>query len=869
MGMNFRNFRRARRERDLDDEIRSHLSMAANDRMGRGESPQSARNSALREFGNVGLVAEVTRETWSRSAVEQFARDLRYGLRSLRKSPVYSAVAVLTLALGIGANSAMFSVVHGVLVTGVPYPQLDRLVFITEALPKSPINVSWPDYVDWRKQSTSFEHMAVFQSNRMYFAGTEQPRMIPGGFVSASFFPTLGAQMALGRPFSEAEDQPGAPPVTVLAYQFWRTELKADPAIIGKALWLNGVAATVVGVLSPEFRFQPWEWNALVPVSPISKQPNFVDRANHPGLAVIARMRPGVTLARSRADLGTIMDRLARDYPATNKGETAVVVPLADRLVGNVRRTLLMLLGAVGFVLLMACANVAHLALARASSRQREFAIRTALGAGRGRLIRQLSVENLLLSFLGGTAGLSLAWLAVPRVVKLYPEVVPGLADAHVDSTVLWFSLGTCVMAGLLFGLAPIVQVARSGIGGALQEGSLAAGSRRGGRLRSMLFAAEIAIAIVVSVGAGLLLRSLSAVLHVDPGFRVDHLLALNVIHAGRTGERDDIRFFAQAAERVAHQAGVKHASAVMCPPLTGTCWTSPYAADGDTEELTVQKPWTALNMVLPDYFDTMGTPLLEGRPFEVTDDKRGPHVAILNQTLARRLWPHASAVGKRLHVKYAEGDLLEVVGVVQDVRQIGLDAPAVAEVFVPAAQMPVGWMTVVARTASDPLNMARAATQAIAEVEGNQPPPKITSMTATLAETVARRKFAAFLLAMFGGLSLVLAAIGVSGVMGYTVAQRTREFGIRLAVGAGKGQVLRMVLWQGLGLASLGVAIGMGAAWELAQLLSKMLFGVTVHDPLTFGVSAALLFAVALAACFVPAWRAAGVDPMRCLRCD
>ena len=869
MGMNFRNLWRARRERDLDDEIRSHLTMAANDRMDRGESPQSARNSALREFGNVGLVAEVTRETWSRSALEQFVRDLRYGLRSLRKSPVYSAVAILTLALGIGANSAMFSVVHGVLVTGVPYPQLDRLVFITEALPKSPINVSWPDYLDWRKQSTSFEHMAVFQSNRMYFAGTEQPRMIPGGFVSASFFPTLGAQMALGRPFSEAEDQPGAPPVTVLAYQFWRTELKADPAIIGKALWLNGVAATVVGVLSPEFRFQPWEWNALVPVSPISKQPNFVDRANHPGLAVVARMRPGVTLARARADLGTIMDRLAREYPATNKGETAVVVPLADRLVGNVRRTLLTLLGAVGFVLLMACANVAHLALARASSRQREFAIRTALGAGRGRLIRQLSVENVLLSFLGGAAGLSLAWWAVPRLVKLYPEVVPGLADAHVDSAVLWFSLGACVAAGLLFGLAPMVQVARSGIGGALQEGSLAAGGRRGGRMRSMLFAAEIAIAIIVSVGAGLLLRSLSAVLHVDPGFRVDHLLALNVIHAGRTGERDDIRFFAQAAERVAHQAGVKSASAVMCPPLNGTCWTSPYAADGDTEELTVQKPWTALNMVLPNYFERWAhrywkvallrpptTSAVRTSPFSI---RRWPEGS----------WPHASAVGKRLHVKYAEGELLEVVGVAQDIRQMGLDAPAVAEVFVPAAQMPVGWMTVVARTASDPLNMARAATQAIAEVEGNQPPPKITSMTATLAETVARRKFAAL---PARDVWRTVAGAGRHRRLGRDGLHRGAAHArVRHTAGGGSG--------QGPGTAH-GVVAGTRAGIAGRSDRNRRGVGtraVAVQDVVrSHGARSADVRRLGgtavrggVGGVLCAAWRAAGVDPMRCLRCD
>jgi putative ABC transport system permease protein len=816
------------------------------------------------------LTQEVTRQMWGRGVPEQWWRDVRYGWRSLRKSPLYAAVAVLTLALGIGANSAIFSVVHAVLVKGMPYAELDRLLFVTERLPKSPVNVAWPDYLDWRAQAKAFDRMAVFQSNRVYFARKEEAKMIPAGFVSASYFSTLGIRMAMGRAIAEDEDRPGAERVAVLSNRFWRSEMQGDPAIVGKSLWLDGRATTVVGVVAPEFPLEPWNWDVLTAISPRTTTGDFT-RMNHPGLAVIARMRPGVTLTAAQSDLNTIMARLAAAYPETNRNETAEAIPLAERLVGKVRQTLLILLGAVGFVLLMTCANVAHLALARSSARQREFAIRAALGAGRLRLMRQLAVESMMLVLTGGLAGLLVAYWSVPSMVRLYPEKVPGLNGARVDGDVLLFAAAICIAAGVLFGMAPMLQAARAGVSGAMQEGSAVGGGRQGQRMRSLLFAAEIAIAIVVTVGAGLLLRSLAAVLHVDPGFRVDRLLALDVTHAARPQDRNDVRFFTQAAEQVSHLAGVQGATAVMCPPLGGsTCWTSPYAEENDVEPPSMQKRWTALNQILPNYFAVMGTPLVEGRAFTERDDKAASPVAIVNQTLAHRLWPGTSAVGKRIRVKFAAGQLLEVVGVAADMRQFGLDTAASAEVFVPLAQMPVSWMTVVARTgSSEPLGLAHAATQAIANVEGSQPPPKITTMAATLAETVAQRRFAAFLLGLFGGLALLLAAVGVSGVMAYSVAQRAREFGIRLAIGAERRQVVRMVLGQGLLLALAGGAIGLGAAWELARLLSKMLFGVTVHDPLTFAVSAGLLVAVALAACVAPAWRAAGVDPIRCLRCD
>lgn len=866
--MGIRNWFHRRLEGEIEDEIRSHLAMAAADRVDRGQSPRDARLSARRELGSAALTAEAVRAVWRRPWLDQAARDLRYGLRTLRQSPLYAAASIVTLALGIGATSAMFSVVNAVLLKGLPYPHLDRLVFISERLPKTPLNVSWPDYVDWRAQNTVFDGIAAFQPNRLPYWKDGEPKDVPAALVSASFFSTLGMRMALGRPTEEADDRAGAPPVAVLSYRFWRNELKADPNIAGKSITMAG-ARTVVGVLAPEFRLDPWQWSAYLPIAQRAAAPDFADRSNHPGIMVVARRRPGITLAGARSDLAMIMDRLGRAYPASNRGETAEVQTMSDRLLGNVRPTLFLLLGAVGLVLLMACANVAHLALARAASRQREFAIRTALGAGRGRLLRQLAIENGLLAFLGGTAGLLLAFWTVPSLVKLYPEKVPGLADAAVDSRVLLFALGACVLASLLFGLAPMFYVTRNGPGASLKQGGQPSAGPRGRSMRAALFAAEIAIAVVVSVGAGLVVRSFAAVERVDPGFRAGHLLALDAIHPGRRNAQRDLAFFTQAAAQVAAQPGVVSASAAMCPPLSGTCWTSPYTVPGQPPPDLSQKPWAVLNMVLPGYFSTLGAALREGRYFTAADNDASAPVAILNQTLAHRLWPNQSAVGKRLEVQSAQGRLLEVVGVVGDIRQDSPDAPALAEVFLPAAQMPVGFMTVVARTAGDPAALARVASQAIRGVEKNQPAPRITAMTETLAASVARRKFTAFLLGLFGALGLLLAAVGVSGVMAYTVAERTREFGIRLAVGARQGQVLRMVLRQGLALAACGVAIGIVAAWELSRLLSKMLFGVTVHDPLTFAVSAVVLLVVALAACAAPAWRAARVDPLRSLRCD
>ncbi len=804
------------------------------------------------------------------SFMTALGQDLRFGLRMLAKSPGFTIAAVATLALGIGANSAIYSVVDAVLLKGLPYPNAGRLLFINESLPNAPhMNVSWPDFGDWRAQNHVFTEMAVFQPNRAVFAAPEGAQSVPAGWVSAALFPLLGAQPVLGRLFGTPDDRPGVAPVAVLSYRFWRNQLKADPQVVGKQIDLNG-GATVAGVLAPEFQFQPFDFDVYLPIGPRAGQPDFADRGNHPGLMVLAALQPDTTLARARADMRTIMDRLARAYPESNRHESAELVPIADRLIGHFRGELLLLLGAVALVLLIACANVAHLMLARAAGRQREFAIRRAIGASRGRVVRQVFVESVLLALGGGAAGLLLARWCLPWLLALYPAEIPGLRAAGVDPRVLWFTLAVCLAAAALFGLLPMVQSGRATLSLSLKEGSAGnSGGKPGGRLRDALFVAEIATAIVLTVGAALLLRSLTAVLDVNPGFAADHLLALDIVHSGAVPMAEHLRFFEQAADRIARLPGVYSASAAMCPPLGGTCWTSPYAPAGRAAPPVMQRPWTALNMVLPGYFATMHAELIAGRLFAAQDDGRSGHLAIVNQTMARRLSPQGSAVGQRVDVTYATGEMLEVVGVVADIKQFGLDDPAMEEVYVPAAQMPVNFMTLVVRTRRDPAALLRAVAGEIGSLDKGQPVARIAAMTDAISASVSRRKFAAFLLGLFSALALTLSLVGVAGVMAYMVAQRTREFGIRMAIGARPGQVSRLVLTHATRLTAWGAVIGLGASWALTRLLAGMLFHVQPRDPVTFAAVAVLMSAAALAASLAPAHRAARVDPTTALRYD
>jgi putative ABC transport system permease protein len=793
-------------------------------------------------------------------------QDLKFGTRTLLKSPGFALAALLTLTLGIGATTAIYSVVNAVLFKGLPYPHADRLVFIAEALPKLGfLNVAWPDFVDWRAQNQVFTSMAAFQPNQLNLVVGGTPKAVPAAWVSSPFFALLGAKPVVGRTFTTDEDQAGATPVAVVSYRFWRNELKGDPDVAGKPLATVNGSFVIAGVLSPDFQSPPWDFDIYLPIGLRSKGSDFTARDNHPGLQVIAEIRDGTSLARVRADMNTIMNRLALAYPKSNRDEAATIVPLTDHLVGDVRTELLLLLGAVLFVLLIAAANVAHLTLARATARHQEFAIRAAMGASRGRLMRQALTESTLLSFAGGAAGLFTAVWSVPLLTRMYPGSVPGLERVKLDSSVLLFTFAICILAGLIFGLAPMLQAGRAGLHSAIRDG---VASKRGRRIRSILFVAEIAIAIVVTVGAGLLFRSLTAVLNVDPGFRADRLLALDVVRSSGS-PLADLQFFEQAVDRIGSQPGVESASAVMCPPLSGSCWTSPYALEGGPSTAQTERPWTALNMVTPGYFRTAGIRLIEGRVFDRRDDSRSMNVAVINEAMLHALWPHGGAIGKRLDVTFSAGKQLEVVGIVADVKQFSMESKAMAEVFVPAAQMPVNFMTIVARTSVDPESLVKTAADAIHGLDKGQPVSRVTPMMKVISSLMGRRRFAALLLGLFSALAILMAAVGVSGVMAYTVAQRTREFGIRIALGAHRLEVLSLVLKDGVQMTAVGVAIGVGASWILVRFLSNMLFDVKPHDWLTFLAVPAFLAGVALAGCLLPARRAARVDPIHALRHD
>ncbi|MGH9722152.1 MAG: ABC transporter permease, partial [Bryobacteraceae bacterium] len=530
-------------------------------------------------------------------------QDLAFAFRMLAKTPGFTIVAIATLALGIGANSAIYSVVNAVLFKSLPYPDAGRLVFINEELPKAKgLAVSWPDYVDWRAQNQVFEKMAAYTNSGVTFINPGEPKLLPAAWVASPFFSLLGAKTALGHTFGEADDKPGAKRVAVLSYRMWRNELKADPDAIGKEISLDGALYSIIGVLVPDFDPQGITSAADVylPIGHLSNQLHFVMRANHPGLMVIAKIRAGVPLERTRAELKAIMDRLAKAYPESNKDETAVVTPIAERLLGDARQGLPMLLAAVGAVLLIACANVAHLSLARATSREREFAIRAAVGASRSRLIRQLFAESALLSSLGGAAGLLLAYWSLKPLIAMYPNSVPGLKEARLDPAVLLSTLGLCVITAALFGLAPMLRAARAGVNAGLREGAGFDSGRQARRLRSVLFVAEIAIAVVLTAGAGLLLRSLAAVLEVNPGFRTDHLLTLDMVRSGRSTPS----FFTRVIERIAALPGVESASAASGAPLFGSPWSSPYAPEGQT--ISNESPWTLINAMMPGYLQAI-----------------------------------------------------------------------------------------------------------------------------------------------------------------------------------------------------------------------------------------------------------------------
>jgi len=866
-------FRRRRMLQQLDDEIREHIETETQDNIARGMSPEDAHYAAMRKFGNVTRVKEETRAVWSLVWLEQLLQDIRFGLRMLRKSPGFAAVAILTLALGIGANTAIFSVIDAVLLRNMPYPSPERLVILREfEAHQGPESVSWMDFLDWRTQNHSFEAIAVYRQDDFALTNFGKPRQIRAGRVSASFFTLLGARTLLGRTFGDAEDKPGANPIAVLSYEFWRSAMGGDPDAVGKTLTLDEKAYTVVGVLAPGFKYFQGRTDLYIPAGLMGSDQAWLFRANHQGLTALARLLPGHSLASARADIATIMERIDDQYAATNKGQEATLNSLYEYTFGDFQLALFILLGAVTCVMLIACANVANLLLARTASRQREFAIRAAIGAGKQRVMRQLLTESVLLSMIGGVFGLLIAMWSIGPLVHIAPPDIPRLSETRIDVPVFLVTFVIAILTGILFGLAPVYQSMRIDINDELKKGSPRGTAGRSRQwLRSGLLISQVAIALVLVTASGLLIRCLSKALSVNPGFRVDHLLALDVNLPRAKYETDEQQhaFRTEALQHIRNLPGVDSASAVYCSPLVGDCWDSIFILSDRPVPSIAELPRAVFNVIDPQYFQVMYVPLLGGRYFTMDDTKQTAPVVLINETMARQFWPHENPVGKRIKQDFPNGKnpFMEIVGVVGDLNQNGPDAAELPEVFEPEAQSTMRSMTFVVRTKTDPMVMASAAEGAIQAVDNNRPVSHIQPMALYLSDSTERRKFSTILLSLFGGLALLLAAVGIYGVVAYAMTQRTNEIGIRMALGSQRRDVLFLVVKFGLRLALAGVGIGLAASLVLTRFLQSMLFEVKPTDPVTFAAVTILLVLVSLAACFIPARRAMGVDPMIALR--
>jgi len=815
-----------------------------------------------------------------------FLQDLRYGLRMLFKNLGFTVVAALALALGIGANTAIFSVVNAVLLRPLPFDEPDRVVMLWgsseqgKALGYDSLAVSGPNYIDWRDQNHVFERMAAFRAWFWNLTSGQEPEQIQGARVSPAFFSTLGVKPILGRAFLPEEDRAGADKVVIIGYGLWQRRFGADPKLVGKTISLDNQSYTVVGIMPSGFRF-PGGANLIPGLSfsprtemwmplDLTREENN-DRTTF-NLAVIGRLKPGIKLAQARAEMDTVARRMERQYPSINEGLSIKLVPLPEQVVGGIRPALLILLGAVGFVLLIACANVANLLLARSSVRRKEFAIRTALGAGRLRLVRQLLTESLLLATLGGVAGLMLALWGIDSLVALLPDSVPRADEVTVDWRILAFVAGISLLTGLLFGLAPALQASKTDINESLKEGArgATAGLRRN-RTRGLLVISEVSLSLVLLVGAGLLIKSFVRILMIDPGFNAKNVLTMEVLlpflpPSKYASGAEAAAFFRQALERINKLPGVNYAGAVSSLPLSGAVEASSFSIEGRPAPPPDQKPAAEYSIIESDYFHAMGIPLIRGRAFTEQDTKDKPRVVIINQTMARRFWPGEDALGKQLKIGF-EKEPREIVGIVGDVKQTTLNAEPQSGVYLPEQQFPYPGLTLVVRTTSAPGGVTAAVRKEIQSLDPSIPLSNIRTMEGVLSASLAQKRFSMLLLAIFAGVALVLAAVGIYGVMAYTVAERTHEIGIRMALGARGRDVLKLVVGQGMALALIGITIGLIAAFAVTRVMASLLYGVSAKDPLTFIGVAVFLAAVALLACYIPARRAMKVDPMVALR--
>ena len=876
-------------DEDVDDELRFHLEMRARDFEARGLPPDQAWRAAAERFGDVDRIGGELRDhdrhrqrrEHRREYVSDLTQDLRYGLRALRRAPGFAAIAVLTLGLGIGATTAIFSVVNTVILRPLPYPDAERLTMVwmdNQRMGMSEDIHSWPNYTDLAAQNAVFDGMGAF-TNAGYnltggcVEGECEPRRVVAAVVTASILPVLGVRPILGRGFDPTEEEPGKDAVVLISHGLWQRQFAGATDAIGQTIRLNGRERTVVGVLPAGYAFPSPEVEVLVP---LALSPQNREARSSFGLRVIGRLKPGITIERAQADMSAIFARLVQQYPDL-EGFGINLESLPEQVVGKTLRTALwIMLGAVAMVLLIACANVANLMLSRAAAREREVSVRIALGAGRTRLVRQLLTESVLLALLGGAFGVALAWIGLRALLATAPADVPRLGDVRLDGLVLAVTLVVSLLTGLLFGLVPALQASRPDLSEGLREGGRGGTiTRRGQLLRRALVVGQVALVLVLLAGAGLLVRSFIALQRVDLGFRPDGLLTMRLALPMAKYQEPDARvaFYRNLMERIDAIPGVDGAGAISSIFLSRTPNSTIFAIEGRTfsrQEAGIEVP---LDAVTPDYFRVMGIPLRAGRAFDARDIDGAPEVVMINESMARRFWPDTDPIGKRL--KYggqdSDGPWLTIVGVVGDMRRTGFDDAVRYETFLPHGQTGSSQLTLVVRAAAgrEPLALARAVRAEVRGADADLPVYEMRSMDQLIAGMVAQRRFSMTLLGTFAALALVLGLVGVYGVTSYIVAQRTREVGLRLALGAQPAQVVRMVVRQGMTTAVLGVALGLIASLVVTRLMASLLYQVSPTDAPTLVIVAVLLATATLAANWIPAWRAARVDPLVALRAE
>jgi putative ABC transport system permease protein len=816
--------------------------------------------------------------TAPREHLSMLLQDSRFALRMMGKNMGFTVAAIVVLGLGIGANTAIFSVVNAVLLKPLPYQHGDRLLALRQRTPRSgalDLVVSVPELMDYRRQNRSLDGLVEYHNMQFILLGRSEPEQVETGVVSWNFFDLFGVQPLVGRRFAPDDEKEGAPAVLLLSYEYWQRSFGGDPTVVGKIFRMNDKPHTVIGVLPP-FPQYPQENDVYMPSTacPFRSARQMIESRQGRMLRMFGRMKPGVKSTQAEADLSTVAASMQREFPKDYPEGSDLKVeatPLKTELTRDARPTMLLLLAAAGFVLLIACANVANLNLARMVRRERELGVRTAMGASRVRLFRQLLTESFLLALSGGALGLLLATSGLDLLTAFVARFTPRAHEVHIDLAVLLFTLGVAMLVSVLTGTAPALA-RRQNLVTTLKEGGQQAtlGTARG-KMRGALIIAQVAVSFLLLIGAGLTVRSLINLQHVNPGFRPENILTVQISldFARYTSNEKIASFFDSLLEKVQALPGVTSAAVAGVFPLDKSpAFNNQYLVEGQQGNATDAKPVAELNVVSPDYFRTLGVPLVGGRIFDGRDRLDKPRVAIANQALAQHRWPAMDPLGRRVSIDNGK-TWTQIIGVIGDVREHGLDQQPEDLIYLPFAQYPQSSPSLVARTQGDPMNVARTAVQRLYEVDPNQPAGRIQSLEQLRADSIAAPRLTANLLGLFALLALAIAAAGISGVMALSVSQRTHEIGVRMAIGARPAEIVRMILRQGMGLAIVGVALGLGGALALASAVKSLLFGVTPTDPTTFALVAAALSAAAFAACYIPARRAAQVDPLRALRTE